>query len=305
MFYDQYDNPVPERQRRARGELLRVFLPGRAGIHLVIRLFCSCLLFPLSLAACSVDLLGFFGSNDLDERLNHRNTFNLLSPSDRNLTFTDDSYSFIAVADTHIENADAFGLERLAPLVAGDHRVKFVVVLGDITQNGRARDLEKFISIAQSLGVPCYPVVGNHDIYHNNWPAWRDLIGSTSYRIDGYNLTLFVLDSANAFFGASQLSWLDRELGTAKGRVFVFTHANLFTESVTDIQVLTDLRERARIMSLLQGRVDGMISGHAHKRIIKTRGAVRYTAVEDFKSTKTYCRVEVGPGGVSYTFAAL
>lgn len=256
-------------------------------------------------AACSVDLLGLFGSSDLDERLKYQDTFHFLSPSDRNLTFTDDSYSFIVLADTHIENGDAFGLERLAGVVAADPAVKFVVVLGDITQNGRERDLRKFIGIARSLGVPCYPVVGNHDIYHNNWAVWRDLIGSTSYRVDGPGVTLFVLDSANAFFGAGQLGRLDRELRTAQGRVFVFTHANLFTEGIADIQVITDLRERARIMSILQGRVDTMISGHVHKRIIKTRGGVRYMTIEDFKSTKIYCRVEVRPNGIDYVFAAL
>ncbi|MDR2534971.1 MAG: metallophosphoesterase [Treponema sp.] len=255
----------------------------------------------LTIPGCSVDLLGLFKSEDLDIRLKDRNTFHFLTAQDRNIVLPEE-YSFIVLTDTHIMEGKSFGFENL-PSVIED--AAFVVVLGDITQNGAEEDVQKFITIAKTLNVPCYPVLGNHDIYFNHWPVWRDSIGSSSYRIDGSNTTLFVLDTANAFFGNTQLEWLNRELKTVKSHVFIFTHTNLFVETINDIQQLTDLQERARIMAMLEGRCEAFFMGHIHKRIIKTYGSVQYITIEDFRSTKIYCRVRVSPKGISYTFEKL
>ncbi|MDR2494153.1 MAG: metallophosphoesterase [Spirochaetaceae bacterium] len=272
---------------------------------MVIRVFLLSLV-SLFLQGCDIDILGVFASSDLDDRLKYRNTFRFILPEERSLLLAGSSYSFIVLTDTHIENGNAFGLDRLREVVASDPAVRFVAVLGDITQNGRAEDLETFINTVRSFQVPCYPVIGNHDIYHNNWPVWRDLVGSTSYKIEietgGNRDALLILDSANAFFGSSQIGWLDAELEAARGRVFVFTHTNLFTESITDLQTITDLRERARILSVLEGRCAALFTGHAHKRISKTLGGVKYLTLEDFKSTGTYCSVTVTPAGIGYTF---
>ncbi|GMO25106.1 MAG: hypothetical protein Pg6A_12340 [Termitinemataceae bacterium] len=258
----------------------------------------------LFICACDVDLFGFFGSNDLSERWRERNRFNFLSAADRSPSSFGDNYSFIVISDTHISNGDAHGLEKLKDVISGD--IKFVVITGDITNNGQRQDVRKFIEIAESLGVPCFPVAGNHDIYFGNWQVWKELIGSTCYRIDGGSARLLILDSANAYFGAEQLDWLENELKSAAGqRVFVFSHVNLFVESPVDMQQFTSTRERARITSLLKGRCDAMFTGHVHKRIIREAGGVKYISLEDFWNNSTYCLVSVSPQGFSWEFKKL
>jgi predicted phosphodiesterase len=251
---------------------------------------------------CDNDILGLFASTDLDERLREQNTFNFLSAADRNISLGD-AYSFIVLTDTHIFNGDTGGFEKLKGVIGGD--VKFVVFNGDITQNGKKEDIEKFIQTAGSFGVPCYPVVGNHDIYFGNWPNWKELIGSTCYRVDGGGATLLILDSANAYFGAEQLDWLENELKKAKGRVFVFSHVNLFVESLADIQQFTDGRERARITSLLSARCDAMFMGHVHQRLIKELGGVKYITVEDYQGKAVYCQVWVSKNDIRWEFKKL
>jgi len=272
--------------------LLKIFL-----LFLMSGLFCF-------LSACNVDFLGFFYSNDLDERLVERNNFKYLSEEQMSLSLGDE-YSFIVLTDTHIENGNAFGLEALADVIADNSEIKFVVFLGDITQHGSIKDINKFIDVSKTFNVPCYPVIGNHDIYFGNWHYWRDLIGSTRYKIDGGETTLFILDSANAFFGKEQLDWLQKELKNTSGRVFVFTHSNLFVNDLPDIQQLSDMNERARVTSILRNKCDIMFMGHSHERRYNEAGNVKYINIEDFKDTKIYCLVSVTGEGVSYTFKKL
>jgi 3',5'-cyclic AMP phosphodiesterase CpdA len=264
---------------------------------------CLPLLIVLFLEACTIDLFGFFVSSDPDERLKDKNTFKFLSEADRELRLGDE-YSFIVVSDTHIEKGETYGLERLAQAVDG---AAFVVITGDITQYGSRKDLRKFIEIARSLKVPCYPVLGNHDIYFNNWKEWKDLIGSSSYRIGspGGSTTLFILDTANSTFGGSQLNWLERELKSANPRVFVFTHTNLLVETPGDIVQLAEVRERSRFMSILKGRCDAVFMGHLHKRITRKLGGVHYITLEDYKDNRIYCQVYVSPEGFRYEFKKL
>jgi predicted phosphodiesterase len=258
----------------------------------------------ICLTGCRVDLFGLFGSTDINARMKERDNFKFLTGDDRNLLLGDE-YSFIVLTDTHIEDGNTWGLENLKNVIEADGNIKFAVIVGDITQYGEANDIQKFIDIARSLNVPFYPVIGNHDVYFGNWPHWKDLIGSTCYRINGGAATLFFLDSANACFGREQLDWLEREMKTAEGRVFVFSHANIFVESPVDIQQFTDTKERARLISILRNRVSMMFMGHIHTRTTNVAGNVQYISIEDYRDNRTYCIVSVGKAGINLQFGKL
>jgi len=260
------------------------------------------LAFALSIVAigCKNDLFGFLASSDFSRRWQARETFHFLSYEDRNLPLGDNgTYSFIVVADPHILNNNGRGLERLERAI--DEDVKFVAIAGDITQTGSQAEIEKFIGIARNLGVPVFPVIGNHDIFFGNWRVWERLIGSTVYRINVGEDTLLILDSANAFFGARQLDWLESELRRSEGRVFVFTHISMFTRCVLHI----DAKERARVVSMLRGRADAVFSGHSHRRDITKVGGVYYIAVENFRDNSAYLRVFVSRDDLRWKFGRL
>lgn len=259
-------------------------------------------------SACRIDPFGLFGSTDLSRRLAEKDNFTFLNRSSAPQLVLGDTYSFIVVTDTHIENGYAWGLEKLKDVVDNNTEIKFVVITGDITQNASVQDIQKFIEIADLLAlsnVPCYPVIGNHDIYFGNWTSWRDMIGSTLYRIDSGETSLLIMDSANAYFGHDQLDWVQRELISTGRRTFVFAHANLFVDGLFELEQFTDITERARFISLLNGHCDYMFTGHVHQRIIKEVGSVMYITVEDFRGNRVYCLVSVKPDGISYTFEKL
>ena len=255
--------------------------------------------------SCNIDLVGLVESNDLNERLKERNNLKFLESKNWTALSLGDTYSFLVVTDTHIEDGKAWGLEKLNPVIAANTDIKFAVFLGDITQFGSTKDINRFMEIADQWTIPYYPVIGNHDIYFDNWPVWKKKIGSTNYRIDGVGATLLILDTANSFIGKDQLDWLERELKTAKGRVFVFTHSPLFVTGPADMQQITDIKERARIVSILHNKCDIVFAGHAHKEFYNKVGNVQYVTLEDFKGKKTYCLVTVTSGGVSYKIQKL
>jgi predicted phosphodiesterase len=286
-------------QRAAETEYQR---PVKGRLHSKTTSTLIFLLYICFLTGCRNDIFGLFGSTDLDNRLKEKNSFKFLTPASRELLLGDE-YSFIVINDTHIEDGNAHGLEQLKDEI--DDEIKFVVFNGDITQCGYRQDIEKFIEIADSLGVPCYPVIGNHDVFFGNWPEWKDLIGSTRYRINGDSATLFILDSANAYFGKDQLDWLESEIKNANDRVFVFSHVNLFEISPVHLQQFTDTRERARFMSILKDRCDIMFMGHLHHRLLTEAGCVQYISIEDYRDNRSYCRVSVKKTGISWEFKTL
>lgn len=266
------------------------------------------ILFPILwvcvIVSCNVDVSGFFASTDLDTRLKEKDNLKFSGGVTRISASLTDEYSFIVITDTHIKENNTYGLEKLRIIVEDNEKIKFAVFCGDLTQNGTIQDMEKFFEIAGSMGIPCYPVIGNHDVFFGNWSVWKELIGSTRYRIDGDTATLFILDSANGFLGKGQIDWLENELKSANDRVFVFSHHNFFV-GYPNSQQFADTRERARVISLLSGKCDIVFTGHSHERLIKEAGGVRYVNIDDFYRNKTYCLVLVKETGVTYEFKKL
>ncbi|MDR2864655.1 MAG: metallophosphoesterase [Spirochaetaceae bacterium] len=272
--------------------------------------------------SCENDFLGLFRSEDLDERLKSAQDFPYLSGHKyldgtpwTNLKIGDGDYSFIFTSDTHIKHDDTNGLENLQQkFIPSD---KFVVIGGDLTQSSEREELDLFIKITGSWSrvdgsgekMPCYPVIGNHDIYFGNWKIWKELIGSTRYRIDSGeigNTTLLILDSANAFFGNDQFAWLSSQLKSAKQNTFVFSHGTLFVTDnpVSNKQSITDIRERARLISLLSSsNAKAYLSGHIHQEIVRELDRRLYITTENFHAHHRFARIYVHSNGtITYTF---
>jgi predicted phosphodiesterase len=256
----------------------------------------SCLLL------CGCEMFDFFSTPALNERLEEKDNFRYLTAADRTPSFGTD-YSFIVMSDIHIEDRNTRGFEKIKDIIDNNSDIKFVVFLGDLSNRGDREDIEAFLAVANSLSVPSYPVIGNHDIFNgSNWSVWKDLIGSTRYRINGDTATLFVLDSANSYIGKDQMDWLEREIKYTTGRIFVFTHENFFASAGFNVEHTMNINERARMVNILNNRCDMMFMGHIHQRAVNNIGSVTYISVDCFRDTKNYVMVNVTQAGITYEF---
>jgi predicted phosphodiesterase len=253
---------------------------------------------PVLTESCDMLIL----TNDVSSRFSYHDTFNFLDPADRTPGLGD-AYSFIVASDIH-DSPRFADLETI--LISSD---KFIVITGDISGDGTRAQLQNFVDTANTFSVPCYPVIGNHDIYDNNGGPWKELIGSSCYRIDdgsaSQSTTLFILDSANSFFGKDQLDWLESEMKSANPLVFTFTHNNFFVSAMFDTEHITDNNERARFLHILKDRCKVLFTGHLHKRVIQSAGGILCITLEDFQTSGSYCRVRVSPAGITREFINL
>ena len=249
-------------------------------------------------ASCSLDPWGWLRSTDVDRRFTDNQALD--APADITPTLP---FSFVVIADTHVQPAS--GVEdRFAALAAklapGD---RFVLVCGDLVQNGAASDFTTFKSLAGSLEIPVLTVPGNHDLYNGGWQAYKGVLGTKSmYTFAAGPVRVIALDSANGTLGAPQRKWLEETLA-AKTEAYcvTFTHFEFFTDTITETQAWTDYTEAFSLMHLFEtSGVTIHFSGHSHRLFERTINGTVYCTVPALANGR-FIRVNVASDGISYT----
>ena len=191
--------------------------------------------------------------------------------SELDVAATDDDYSFLVGADSHVTD-DTGRMDEMFDIAIA-HGDGFVAHLGDIADTKP----EYYINLSQSLErakrkymakeytydvstdtytdedgnivdyddekFPFFPVVGNHDITHNGWALWSNIFHSSFYEFNVYlngeqsvcDHYIF-LDSASGTLGKRQIELIEQGILDVGENVkvrhtFVFTHTNLFRPS--------------------------------------------------------------------------
>ena len=191
--------------------------------------------------------------------------------SELDVAATDDDYSFLVGADSHVTD-DTGRMDEMFD-IAIEHGDDFVAHLGDIADTKP----EYYINLSQSLErakrkymekeytydvstdtytdedgnivdydnekFPFFPVVGNHDITHNGWALWSNIFHSSFYEFNVYLNSeqsvcdhYIFLDSASGTLGKRQIELIEEGILDVGENVkvrhtFVFTHTNLFRPS--------------------------------------------------------------------------
>ncbi|MBP3743836.1 MAG: metallophosphoesterase [Prevotella sp.] len=191
--------------------------------------------------------------------------------SELDVAATDDDYSFLVGADSHVTD-DTGRMDEMFD-IAIEHGDGFVAHLGDIAdtkpeyyinlskslERAKRKYMEKEYTYDVSTDTytdedgdivdydeekfPFFPVVGNHDITHNGWALWSNIFHSSFYEFNVYLNSeqsvcdhYIFLDSASGTLGKRQIELIEEGILDVGENVkvrhtFVFTHTNIFRPS--------------------------------------------------------------------------
>jgi 3',5'-cyclic-AMP phosphodiesterase len=201
------------------------------------------------------------------------------------------SMTFVQLSDLHLAPPGKLvggvdPMRQLRSVLARVERLEvapaFIVVSGDLTDDGSAASYQVVKEVLTELGGGVTPVllaVGNHD---DRATFRRVVLGEEladdqgpyyhSRLIDG--LRVIVLDSsipgeAGGALGAVQLAWLEDELGTPapRGNLIVLHHPCRLTGPTHHYPAFI-VREAAALEAMVarhRDRVVGVLAGHSHQ----------------------------------------
>ncbi len=141
----------------------------------------------------------------------------------------------------------------------------FVIGAGDLTSRGTRAELERFESELQSLSLPYYTTLGNHELAESP-PPYQDIFGRANLHFHFRDVAFSLVDSGSATLAPKVLDWLDAWLDEDRARVHVFaTHYPLVDPVGVRNGSFASRPEAHQIIArLAAGRVDLGLHGHVH-----------------------------------------
>ena len=191
-------------------------------------------------------------------------------------------YSFAFCGDPHMQEEGDGGFPELDAAIRSDI-ISFVIFGGDLTFLGKADEYKNFMDHANSLTVPSYPALGNHDLYNGGWESYWKGLGPSVYSFCGGNARFVVIDSASGEIGEKQMEWIKAELKANKQPLlFVVSHMPIYGGS-HGIYEFPKSEDRDRLIELFEKyEVDYVLEGHYHGYVDIDINGVRYITSGSF-----------------------
>lgn len=189
-----------------------------------------------------------------------------------NNTNTTGGISFTVIGDNEGENTI---YNSLIKKIAEDKSIKFVLHVGDATNQGSTEELTALQTLHQQLGltVPVYAVPGNHDIKSDqSREIWSTSMGRPWRSVDIDNLHLILLDNADRKVGftAEELDWLEQDLASVSvDKTIILAYHRPFNyplaSIVGDDETTTSRKTNERFLNIIKRYpIAHIFTGHIH-----------------------------------------
>jgi len=191
-------------------------------------------------------------------------------------------YSFAFCGDPHMYAKGDGCFDDLDKAIKS-MQIRFVIFGGDLTYLGEEAEYSNFINHTNTLTSPCYPALGNHDIYNSGWEYYWRYLGPSTYSFDGGNAKFVVIDSASGEIGEAQMEWIAEQLRNNKQPLlFVISHMPIYGDSY-GIYEFPEAQEKQQLIALFEKyEVDFVLQGHYHGFVDITNNGVRYITSGSF-----------------------
>jgi 3',5'-cyclic AMP phosphodiesterase CpdA len=223
-------------------------------------------------------------------------------------------FGFAALNDLHFRDAaDVAYFEALAAKLGADPQIQFVVISGDLTENGSPTQLQTIKSLLEGIGKPWYAVPGNHDNLTQQ-TTWDTVLGARNVAFDHDGWTFLGFDSTRGgqvtavTVTDEVLQWLATQIAglPADRPIVAFTHFPL-AASVPGCLANAD-----EVFALFAGHdLRHILSGHFHAQTSGSHGSVSLTtctclspwkANHDATTQKGYLKCRSRDRGLWYQF---
>ena len=231
-----------------------------------------------------------------------------------------DEYCIYSTSDSHCSDRDSIELQgpkdRLYKYVTterNDPKAVFSLLVGDLANESgeagyrRAEASMRFNDKTQAKNDPCFPVIGNHDVYYDCAEYYKQYFHTSTYTVTvktvgGFQDLYILLDSGNGTHGQRQLEWLEEQLEHRDEyrHCFVISHNWLFRTSynytTTPAANLPQDEQYAFMDLMSRNNVDMVLMGHFHAREQRQFGGVQYVMTDNLNDggTPSYLVVNVG-----------
>jgi 3',5'-cyclic-AMP phosphodiesterase len=180
----------------------------------------------------------------------------------------DRSFKLALISDSH------YHFSSLADAVA-DINMKgdfsFIVVVGDITENGLLKEFELFHAIMAKSSIPYVTVIGNHDYLSDGSAIYKQMFGANNYLFTFRGVKFIVWD--NVIWESEQEAdylWLEQAFETSSDEENgkVFNHVIPLSHIPPSDQQFEHHKDRFHAL-LKQHNIGLSVHGHRHQFTVK------------------------------------
>jgi outer membrane protein assembly factor BamB/predicted phosphohydrolase len=183
-------------------------------------------------------------------------------------------FSFALLTDTHISTSNPRPMEDLQRSIADINQnssIEFVVVTGDLTENGDLASIQSIKNALDQLNIPYYAASGNHE---TTWSEsgvmdFSRVFGDSRFAFTHNDMYFIgfnsgpVIRMADGHVAPQDITWLKHNLDSVSAAgntpIFVFTHYPLRNGDVDNWYDVTDV--------LRQHNVQCIMGGHYHRNL--------------------------------------
>lgn len=184
-------------------------------------------------------------------------------------------FSFALLTDTHISSSNPRPMEDLQRSIAEINQnpaIEFVVVTGDLTENGDRASIQAIKDELEKLNVPYYAASGNHE---TTWSEsgvmdFSRVFGDSRFAFTHNGMYFIgfnsgpVIRMADGHVAPQDIAWLKLNLDSVSAAgdapIFVFTHYPLRNGDVDNWYEVTDV--------LREHNVQCVMGGHYHRNLL-------------------------------------
>ena len=282
----------------------------------MVKRACLILLSAMALSCGKLDVVNMLLplAKDVNKRVAESLAWNA-SAGVTTITVPADDYRWYVCSDIHIEDSKPASFLAMVQAEKADDGAYFYQLLGDLIFG--TEHMEWVTEIVDNTAYdPGFVIIGNHDLYFDNWDAWKAAFHSSTYyyfvQTPGFRDIYIMLDSANGTLGEKQTAWLEEVLAKQRPgcrHCFVSVHTNILRTDTSQFPSTNfTLEETYYLLDLMShSSVDMMVAGHDHVRDVTTYNGVTYItldAIADGFADASYMKVNVGQT-IDYQFVSV